>query len=398
MRRYLILAFAVLFALVPFAAADATDTTLLVAAPIVVVFPLGVAGGVDKEASSRLAVLFATKIGEGNGVVVKPAPPGTERKDYRTVAESLKADYYVTGYVTPIGDEVSVVEQVVSVESGIVVFSNTAQVRTYNDAAGQGETLRVAILRHSARNLGAIIAPVTRATAEPTAQPSGGTSTKLGGLGGLLGKKKKASPTAAPSASAAPSTLANARPIDSPGPAVSEPPVITPVPRPSLAPPRTGPPPTAEPTAIPPTANPPTAAQPNARRFAIVAINGTADADARGYATDQIGALLARNGAAGESADATQSAMTTRASELCAAANATGIVTGTLALRTGDPQYGKTTIATFELAALDCTGKTVFRKAYEREAGGRNDVRGAIDLALEAGIGAYLHPPRGRAR
>jgi hypothetical protein len=392
------------FAFAPVAGVRAA--TALLPDPVVVVYPLGLTGGVDKEAASRLAVLFATAIAEGNQVIVKPAPPGTERKDYRTTAASLKADYYVTGYVTPIGDEVSVVEQVVSVENGIVVFSNTAQVRTYNDVNGQGEILRIAILRHAARNLGAIVAPVARATPEPTAAPSGGTGATLANLGGLLGRRKRqATPSPSPSALSPSVEKSDIGPQIA---AASQPPVITPVPRPSLAPPRPSPSPTATPAPQRTVATPPPTAAPvpsasavvaaaERKRYGIVAFGGTADADGRAYAAQRAIGVVTRNGGVGDLIDgSTERDIAAHAAEYCATANASSLLTASLSVKSGDPAYGKTTIATLDAVLYGCDGKVQARKSLQREAGGKNDENNAIDLAVDAAFGALLNPPKAK--
>ncbi len=406
MRRFRFVFFLFAFLAVTVHLACAATSTQLLEKPIVVVYPLGVASGVDKEAASRLAVLFATTIAEGGECAVKPAPPGTERADYRTEAIKLKADYYVSGYVTPIGDEVSIVEQVVSVDTGIVIFSNTAQVKTYNDVNGQGEILRNAIVRHAYRNLGAILSPVDHETPAPTAAPSGGTAAKIGGLGGLLGRKRR---QATPSPSPAPAALAA---IGKPVPAVSEPPIITPVPVPSLLPRSTTPPanapPTAVPTAVPPsrptasakpTASPiPLAAAGSERRFAVVPFGGSAAADARAYAADRTVAAIGRNGFAAELIDGSSRDIDQHAADYCATAKAVGIVTATLGTKNGDPLYGKTTDATLELAAYACDGKALYRKTFDREGAGTDDAHRAIDNAVDAAVGAYLTPPKKKRR
>ncbi len=416
MRRLWILVFLFAFAFAPFAGVRAA--TSLLPDPVVVVYPLALSGDVDKEAASRLAVLFATAIAEGNQVIVKPPPPGTERKDYRTTAASLKADYYVTGYVTPIGDEVSVVEQVVSVENGIVIFSNTAQVRTYNDVAGQGEILRGAILRHAARNLGAIVAPTSRATPEPTAAPSGGTAATLANLGGLLGRRKKQA-TASPSPSALPAAVGRSD-IGPQIAAASQPPVITPVPRPSLAPPSTTPlpaptflptpappPPTPQRTSSPkpsltPSASPsplPTASAVVAalqhKRYGIIGFGGSADTDGRAYAAQRTIGVVTRSGGVGDLLDgSSERDIAAHAAEYCAAANTATLLSGTLAVKPGDPAFGKTTIATLDATVYGCDGRAQAHKSFQREAGGKNDEDNAIDLAVDAAFGALLNPPK----
>ena len=163
--RSLRLALVAVLALLPLLAVAPSS---LVPLPIVIVFPFTLsASDVDKESGSRLAVIVATGISNNGGVIVKPAPPGTERKNYLSVARSVGADYYVSGYITPLGNEVSVVEQVVSTQNGILIASNTAQIATYADAAGQGATLGDEIIHHHNRNLDAFTAPPPPAAATP---------------------------------------------------------------------------------------------------------------------------------------------------------------------------------------------------------------------------------------
>ena len=141
--------------------------------PIVVVFPLNVTGEADKEAGSRLGLLFATRFATSGGITVKAPPPGTLRKDYLEESRKLNADYYVSGYVTPIGNEVALVEQIVSTYSGIVVWSNTAQVLTYNDASSQADIMRTAILRHAGRAVAQEDSPIVQPSGAATPQPQG---------------------------------------------------------------------------------------------------------------------------------------------------------------------------------------------------------------------------------
>ena len=122
--------------------------------PTVVVYPFTANGSsIDREASSRLATLIAEQMAATGQVTVIPAPPGTERKDYLSAARAHSADYYVAGYISPLGNGVSVVEQIVSATSGIVVFSQSAQLNTYNEAAGQGDDLATFISRHANRGV-----------------------------------------------------------------------------------------------------------------------------------------------------------------------------------------------------------------------------------------------------
>lgn len=129
-------------------------TPLLLNPPSVVVYPLIANGsGVNSETGDRLAVTFATEIAKQGGITVKPAPPETEQRDFLQTARRLGVDYYVMGYVTPIGNDASVLVNVVSATSGITVWSTTSQLTTYADAAGQAAAIRAAIIAYASRSI-----------------------------------------------------------------------------------------------------------------------------------------------------------------------------------------------------------------------------------------------------
>lgn len=176
-------------------------TPAILTAPKVVVFPLTVNGDAQQDAGDRLAVLFAQQMSE-NGVQVVPPDPGTKRIDFLKVARKLDCDYYVTGFITPLGAEVTVVEQIVSTTSGTVVASNSAELLTYADASGQGALLALLVKKHAERAL----APLndqnaTAATPEPK---QSGPETSLSKLGNIFKRKPKAVPSPSPSPSASP--------------------------------------------------------------------------------------------------------------------------------------------------------------------------------------------------
>ena len=166
-------------------------------APVVVVYPLTLTAGTNQEAGSNLAVLFSTHLAEGGGLTVKPATPGTERKDFLEAARKIDADYYVTGYLTPLGTDVSMLAQVVSTYSGTVVYSTTAVVATYAEAGAQADLLRQAILHHAGRGL----ASLDRAAPTSTPVPTASEVANQGALTNITSifHHKKAAPTAAPS-------------------------------------------------------------------------------------------------------------------------------------------------------------------------------------------------------
>ena len=169
----------------------------LLPTPRVVVFPLTVNGNAQKDSGDRLAVMFAQQLAD-NGIMVVPPAPETKRVDFLTAARKLNCDYYVTGFITPLGAEVSVVEQVVSTASGTIVASNSAQFLTYADANGQGAVLAKAIYSHAERALASLETPV----GAPTPTPKESPEANLNGLGGLFKHHPKSRPSPNPSASA----------------------------------------------------------------------------------------------------------------------------------------------------------------------------------------------------
>jgi hypothetical protein len=187
--------------------------------PIVIVYPLTGTGGTPAEVGSNVAILLSSKLADLGGITVKPYTPGTERPDYLTAAIAANADYYITGYLSPVGSDVSLITQIVSTHSGSVTFSSTAVVRTYADVVGQADTLRDAILRHAGRGFPAV--------EEPAAAPSG--SAAPSGTGAQVNLSKALShharpnrnPVPSPSPSAATEVAASASASPSPAPSAS---------------------------------------------------------------------------------------------------------------------------------------------------------------------------------
>ena len=143
-------------------------------APGVVVYPITSMGGNDPSSGANIALLIATKLTELGGITVKPSTPGTARPHYLDAALALGADYYVTGFLSPVGLDNSLITQVVSTQSGSVVFSATTSVHTYADAIAQADVIRMAILRHADRGLAAFDAPPTAPSTSPPALAKNG--------------------------------------------------------------------------------------------------------------------------------------------------------------------------------------------------------------------------------
>jgi hypothetical protein len=141
--------------------------------PVVVVDP-PVSGGdaVDHETTVQIATVLATQIAQGGAINVVPPTPGIDRSRYLADARAHGADFYVTGFVTPIGTMLSVISQVVSTQSGTIVFSTSSTIANYRDVADQGDQLRAGILDRSSRGIQAFQATPAPAPATPAPSPS----------------------------------------------------------------------------------------------------------------------------------------------------------------------------------------------------------------------------------
>ncbi|MHB8140031.1 MAG: hypothetical protein ACYDHD_02035 [Vulcanimicrobiaceae bacterium] len=121
--------------------------------PRVVIFPFERAGDLPKNSGHTVAKIFDVTIRQSGGInVIKPIGTFT-RREYLAQVRKLGADYYISGYLTPLGDSASMVAQIVSAQTGLIVYSTTAQLRTVGDAASQALDARTVILdRVAARN------------------------------------------------------------------------------------------------------------------------------------------------------------------------------------------------------------------------------------------------------
>ncbi|HTD38216.1 MAG TPA: hypothetical protein VK669_11925 [Candidatus Limnocylindrales bacterium] len=320
--------------------------------PSVIVYPFTATGSsVDREASSRLATLIATRMAESGRVIVVPPPPGTERKDFLSVARAQRADYYVSGFISPLGTGVSLVEQVVSTTSGIVVFSQSAQINTYAEGAGQGDDLAQFVAAHANRALAGIGTPPPQSS--PTPAASGGPQANLTSI---LSRRKKSTPTPRPAAKPTPAPAASA-----PAAALTN---VTPAP--------------ATPRAVAATTTAPRAT--SAETYAIVPVAGNAEAALRELATQRLVSHTS-----GERAQSAAAA--------CAAHAVRAVLAGTLSVRRQTIFGGGN--ARFELTASDCAGKVEWRQTHVSEAGGTEGQRLATERAVDAAIAAYLNRSNG---
>jgi hypothetical protein len=374
--------------------------------PVVVVYPLTVTSGADPEAGANIAVLLAQRLSQAGGLKVKPYPPGTKRADFLTTANTLGADYYITGFLTPLGDQVSLVTQIVSCASGTVIFSNTTLVRTYEEAGGQSDILHEALLRHAGRGFASLENPQPKDTPVPTPPAKNETN-----LTGLFKRKKKATPTPTPSvqASNAPAEIARAAPA-TPVPGRSSPPRpiptpavrtvarVTPTPRP--LPVRTSAPPPAPSAApiAPVQVAQASQATPHPSGNAIVKLRlaaavlvldvaGGDGADIDAYAQDALVGALQHAGTTAAGLPAPGGDLPARAREFCNAAfGAKTIYAPTLSF--DRDSGGQPNGVELDVAAFDCAGNPAGRE-HTRARIGRGNVNAAIDRAAADMVSAF---------
>jgi hypothetical protein len=166
--------------------------------PTVLIYPFDAASGLQQKVGVQVATIFSHAMTQAGNVNVLPIPTGVQRANFLTTARADKADYYITGYITPIGSSASVVVQVVSVQSGVIAFAQTNQVTNINDAISLALTAHDAIVQLAGVSVD--VTTTESATAAPSTEPTNGASFSLTHLfAGKHGHGTIASATTAPS-------------------------------------------------------------------------------------------------------------------------------------------------------------------------------------------------------
>ncbi|MDQ6823241.1 MAG: hypothetical protein M3Z07_01905, partial [Candidatus Eremiobacteraeota bacterium] len=164
------------------------------AVPTVVVFPFGISSNIKAGSGEQAAQLFAQVMRQAGGLTVINSGSGIARIDFQTSAKKLQADYYISGYMTLLGDSVSLVEQLVDVASGVVIFARTAQISDVNDATAQAQAIHDTIILRET-SFQASLSQAAAPAATPTPLPNNQAN-----LGQLF--KRRARAVAAPVATA----------------------------------------------------------------------------------------------------------------------------------------------------------------------------------------------------
>lgn len=166
--------------------------------PTVLVYPFDVQTGSDPRIGIAIGQILAQEMNAAGGITILPVPKGVKRADFLDTARTQHADFYISGYVTPVGDSAAVVEQVVSVESGVILFSQTAQVMSVADVASQSLLAREQILAFVGRGTENV---QTRPTNTPAPTSTNGAQVPIQGLGSIVSSvfgKHKGARTPAP--------------------------------------------------------------------------------------------------------------------------------------------------------------------------------------------------------
>lgn len=154
------------------------------ALPIVVVFPFGTSSDLPAADGQKAANLFVEQMNAAGGVDTIGAAPTIKPNDYLSYAKSVDADYYVTGYMMPVGAGVSLVEQVVSTASGTMEFGQTAQIQSFADASAAAVAIHDNIIAREQ----SLHAQYQEAQASATATPLPNNQANIGkGLSDIAG-------------------------------------------------------------------------------------------------------------------------------------------------------------------------------------------------------------------
>jgi hypothetical protein len=321
---------------------------------------------------------MASQLSQFTDLSVQPATPGTDRAQFLSAARAVGADYYVTGYLTPLGTQVSLVSQVVSVATGILVWSNTEEIATYGEAAGQADAIHVAILQHAGRAYASINEPPS-ATSAPRNQEQGNIVQAFGRHGSHQNVPRPAATTpGVPVVAVVASVPAHPRKERRSRARPSAPVSATPSPA-AAAVLAAAPLPSAAGTVI------------------VVMVGGDAAPEQRAHATTSLADALGRAGLHTSSELRMSSDdMPDRAPRACQRAVGSDIYSGTLSLQFAGGGSHHSTDAVFSLSRYDCSGNVIASQRTEAAATGHDDVNTAIDRVIAASLPTVLHPPRHR--
>jgi TolB-like protein len=304
-------------------------------APSVVVFPLVASQPSGAAAATKISNVVSDQITQLGGVNVKPVSTSTVgQSGYLSAARAAGADYYVSGYVTKVGDQYSVLEQLVRTKNGFIRWSETVMLSLDDSLVNEGHRIHDVILADTS-NASQYPTPPTVRDGNPNAQPP----------------VPAAQPGARTSAPAPGAAVAN-RPAT----------VLT--------------------TAI---------AHTDGKTALIIPFTGRATDDVKAYVPGAFIRSLKKYGIAGERSELTADQLAIGGGQVaCAETGATYLLGGSVLSRQAPPDYGGTWFdAEVTMTIYDCTDPKSKPKTfdYQSESG---DQQTGIDIAVDRVLKQYL--------
>lgn len=147
------------------------ETSSLLPAPTLVVFPLGHAEGTDPNTGVAYAAQLAAALKALGGVKVIVGDPATAPADFLHVAKAAGGEYYFMGSIAPpLNNAASVIEELVSTRSGTIVWSKTAYISRPGDVTDQAPIVKDGLLQYADRGYFLVLNPTPKPL--PTQAPA----------------------------------------------------------------------------------------------------------------------------------------------------------------------------------------------------------------------------------
>jgi TolB-like protein len=172
------------------------------AGPAVLVYAFETPSDVDAKYGPAVAQIYTQVFTQSGGLKVLPVATNIKREDYEKYARVQHADYYISGFIQPIGEGAAIVAQIVDVSSDIVVVAQTTQIQSVPDVASQALNARAIILAHAGIDRPELQTVQNTPTPSSTAGASVSITNVLGGL--FKGKSKAVATAATPTPAAKP--------------------------------------------------------------------------------------------------------------------------------------------------------------------------------------------------
>lgn len=179
------------------------DIHIPIQVPTVLIYPFDTASGMDSKLGRQVAQLFSQEFLTLGHVSVLPVPSGVQRSQFLNNARTHSADYYISGYLTPIGAGAAIVVQVVSVQSGVIIDAQSAQLYGVNDAVSVALNIHERMMQYSGAEES--ITTTESATAAPSPVATHGAQYNINNIFGGHGHgHTTAGPVASPTPQAKP--------------------------------------------------------------------------------------------------------------------------------------------------------------------------------------------------